>query len=83
MSTEERVLAFVAAMLRDVERTPADGVHRELSLLASGLLDSHGTLELAAWIEEEIGGEVDLTTLDLAAAWDTPALIAAFIERQR
>ena len=66
-----------------LEREPSEGVHADLSLLESGLLDSQSTLLLAVWIEAQIGRDIDLDDLDLATVWDTPALIAGFIERAR
>lgn len=83
MSIEEQVLGVVGEILREIEKQPADGLHRDLSLLDSGLFDSHSVLTLALWIEEQIGREIELSELDLVDVWDTPARIVDFIERNR
>jgi acyl carrier protein len=82
-ATETKVLAYLDELFRELERTAPEGIDRNASLLKSGLLDSHSTLLLAIWIEDEIGRELELSELDLAEAWDTPALIADFIDRSR
>jgi acyl carrier protein len=79
------VIAFVRNVLREIEKEDAvpEGVGPQTSLLRSGLLDSHSTLWLASWIEEQIGREIDLGDLELGELWDTPAMIADYIERSR
>jgi acyl carrier protein len=53
------------------------------ALMSSGLLDSLALFHLTLWIEEEIGRPLDLFSLDLVRQWDTPALIAAYVEQER
>ena len=55
----------------------------DTSLIKSGLFDSLALFNLAAWIEQEIGRHVDLTTFDLPKEWDTIADIINFIEKHR
>ena len=52
------------------------------SLLASDLLDSNSVLELAVWIEEEVGSDLDLQSINFAEEWDTIDAILDFIERK-
>ena len=83
MSTVDKVLAFVAGLLAELGWEPEEGLHAELSLLKSGVCDSYSILTLAVWIEEEIGREIELSELNFEELWDTPALIAGFIEKNR
>lgn len=76
---EERVIAFVEET--DVELPSSLGP--ETSLLTSGLLDSLALFRLFEWVTEQVGKPIDVLDIDLASEWDTPARIAAFIERQR
>ena len=55
----------------------------DTSLIRSGLLDSIALFDLALWVEDRVGSTLDLSSFDLAAEWDTPAKLVAFIERQR
>ena len=61
--------------------------HSELdertSLLQSGLLDSAATLQLAEWIQREVGADVDLLQFDLSKEWNTIIDIENFIQRHR
>lgn len=59
------------------------GLQNSSSLIRSGLLDSLALLNLALWIQEEVGPEIDLTAFDLAKEWDTLSDIEEFIERHR
>jgi len=40
-------------------------------------------VQLAAWIEQEIEVQVDLTAFDLSKEWNTIADIVSFIEKHR
>jgi acyl carrier protein len=50
------------------------------SLIRSGLVDSTRLLELALFVEQEIGRPLDLSTVDLEREWDTVGAILRFIE---
>ena len=52
-------------------------------LLDSGLLESLGLMQMARWIETEVGGALDLTAFDLREEWRTPRAMASFIEAQK
>jgi len=52
----------------------------DMSLIKSGQLDSLGLFNLALFIESEIGRRVDITSFDLATAWDTVGKILDFIQ---
>jgi acyl carrier protein len=53
------------------------------ALITSGLLDSVALYSLSLWIEEKVGRPLDPATFDLAAEWDSPQRVVAFIERIR
>jgi len=55
----------------------------DTSLLRSGLLDSLATLQLAEWIQRQVGADVDLLQFDLSEEWETIARIEQFIARHR
>ncbi len=49
-----------------------DGELRDdTSLIKSGLIDSLALFNVALFIESEIGGELDVATLNIAEDWDT------------
>jgi acyl carrier protein len=51
-------------------------------LITSGLIDSEMLFELALWIEEEVGGPLDLTRIALPDEWDTLDRVITFIEKK-
>lgn len=53
------------------------------SLIRSGLIDSQGLLNIALFVEREIGRPVDLTAIDLVSEWDTIGDVIRFIEARR
>lgn len=48
-------------------------------LIRTGALDSAALLNLAEWIEREVGSPLDLTSFDVAREWNTAASIGKFI----
>jgi acyl carrier protein len=52
-------------------------------LMSAGLLDSLALFNLALWIEEEVGRPLDLQGFDIAQDWETPALIARFVDHEQ
>lgn len=77
MSLHERLVGF----LKELDLELNDELKEDTSLIKSGLLDSLSLFKLAAWVEQEIGGQVDLTTFNLIEEWDTIADILNFVER--
>jgi acyl carrier protein len=75
----ERLGAFLAELRPDT----CTGLAPNASLIVAGLIDSLALLELAGWIEAEIGEGVDPGAFDLSEEWDTMERILAFIERRR
>jgi acyl carrier protein len=75
---EVRLLAFLRSLNLPQLREPDS----DTPLIQSGLLDSLGLVQLAIWIEEEIGNPVNPGTFDLATEWNTVSNIVDFIERQ-
>jgi acyl carrier protein len=53
------------------------------SLIKSGIFDSRALFNLAVWIQEKIGTELDFTQFELAEEWDTIENIIAFIKNHR
>jgi acyl carrier protein len=56
-------------------------VKDDSSLIKSGKLDSLALLNVALFVESEIGVNLDLTSFDLAREWDSIAGILGFISR--
>jgi acyl carrier protein len=53
------------------------------SLIRSGLVDSMRLLEVALFVEREIGCRVDLSKIDPERDWDTMRAILQFIDEIR
>ena len=79
MPSYQNLLAFIQEQNVDLN----GDMTSETSLIRSGLFDSLALLNLALWIEKEVGRPIDLTQFDLPNEWDTPADILNFIERLR
>lgn len=77
MSLHERLVGF----LKELDLELNNELKEDTSLIKSGLLDSLSLFKLAAWVEQEIGGQVDLRTFNLIEEWDTIADILNFVER--
>ena len=78
-SLRSRLLAFVHGLNVD----PRSELNERTSLLQSGLLDSAAMLQLAEWIQREVGADIDLLQFDLSKEWETIAAIENFIQRRR
>ena len=77
MSLHERLLKF----LQELDLELNDELTDDTSLIKSGVLDSLSLFKLATWVEQEIGGQVDLREFNLIEEWDTIADILNFVER--
>jgi acyl carrier protein len=78
-SLRARLLAFIDSL-----NVPLDGgLNPSTSLIKSGLFDSAAILNLATWIQKEVGPDVDLLQFDLSKEWETVGDIENFIQRQR
>ena len=75
----ERLTAFVRGLTID----PGCELNDTTSLLQSGLCDSAATLQLAEWVQGEVGPGVNLLEFDLSKEWDTIADIERFVLRHR
>ena len=78
---ETSLRARLIAFIRELEVAPGAELNEHAVLLRSGRLDSAAMLQLAEWIQREVGGEVDLLQFDLSKEWDTIADIEKFIQR--
>ena len=63
--------------------TVADNLSDDAPLISSGLLESVALLDVALWVEDRIGGALDLADVDLVAEWNSMTAIVAFVERHR
>lgn len=52
-------------------------------LITSGIMESLTLLNVALWIETKVGSEVEITSFDLAAEWDSVSDILTFVETHR
>ena len=83
MASRERLQSFIQELLELAGNGSVSELEPGTSLLVSGLLDSNSVLELAVWIEEEVGHELDLEGIGFREEWDSIDAILAFIERNR
>lgn len=79
MPLRDRLIAFI----RELDVKLNCDLREDTSLIKSGLFDSLAFFNLAIWIEQEIGTQVDLAIFDLSKEWDTIADILNFIEKHR
>ena len=77
MSLHKRLLKF----LQELDLELNDELTDDTSLIKSGVLDSLSLFKLATWVEQEIGGQVDLREFNLIEEWDTIAEILNFVEK--
>jgi acyl carrier protein len=85
-STVSRRRHLRAELLRAVVPADHDAIGElteTSSLIRSGVVDSQGLLNMALFVEREIGRPVDFTAIDLAIEWDTIADVIRFIEARR
>ena len=52
-------------------------------LITSGMMESITLLNVALWVETKVGSEVEITSFDLVAEWDSVGDILTFIERHQ
>jgi acyl carrier protein len=63
-------------------RPEVDGdLDDDTPLITSGLVESTTLLEVALWIEDHIGREIDLSAFNLATEWDSMRTILDFVDR--
>lgn len=83
MSPRDQLVLFLEERLADAGRAHAAGLPPDASLIKSGLLDSSNLLQLAVWIEGEVGVALTLAEIDIANDWDTVDDILRYIETRR
>lgn len=82
-SRRDRLVAFVEQKLAEADLGQPVDLAEDTSLLRSRLLDSLAILQLAEWIETELGEPIaDLDSLDIGAQWDSIARILAFVDER-
>jgi acyl carrier protein len=72
-----RVVAFLREMRPGLAEWPDDA-----RLVGSDRVDSLGLMQLAVWVEGELGRPLDTSSFDLATEWDTVGSLVRFIERR-
>ena len=75
----KRLLNFLTSLELNLDEEATE----ETPLVGSGLLDSMGLLQLAAWIEGEIGHPIDPGSFDLQEEWKTVGTVLECIRRHR
>jgi acyl carrier protein len=80
VSTSSDIEQFVLAQL--ARGRGVTSLDRGESLLTSGIVDSHGVMELVAFLEERYGVSIDDSDLT-PENFDNVASIEAFVERKR
>jgi len=79
MSLEERIRSFIVENFFVAEGAEFDD---ETSLIASGIVDSTGVLEVVAFLEQEFGMKIPDRDI-VPANLDSVARIAAYVGRAR
>lgn len=74
----ERLIAVIQA---GADRNGSLSESADISLIASGQLDSLGLYNVALFVEREVGRKLNLGSFDLAAEWDTVEGILDFIQK--
>ena len=69
-------------LLEEAEQALDGPLEDDTSLIASELLNSLSLLELADWVDDQMGGKLDLNNTNIAKEWDTIEQILGFIERR-
>ena len=83
MSVEDDLMNFVQKAIEHSIQEFDGELRENTSLIQSGLIDSLTVLQLAEWIEQHIGFEIDMTTFDPLEEWDTMKAILTFIETKK
>lgn len=78
-TTEERLRAYLAA---NCLHMPADEIPLDQPLLSTGLVDSFHLVDLAMFIETELGVRIDDTELN-PSSFDTLAQLTALVEHRQ
>lgn len=79
-SRRDRLFVFIQQKLAEADPEQPVDLADDTSLLGSRLLDSLAILQLAEWIETELGEPIaDLDSLDIGEQWDSIARILAFV----
>jgi len=78
-TTEERLRAYLAA---NCLHMPPDEIPLDQPLLSTGLVDSFHLVELAIFIETELGVRIDDTELN-SGTFDTLAQLTVLVEQRQ
>lgn len=81
--TDKELAMRLNSFIRGLSIDPGCELNDNTSLLQSVLCDSAAMLQLAEWVQGEVGPDLDLLQFDLSKEWDTIADIQRFIQRHR
>jgi len=83
MSAETRneLVKLVEELLDEAEQVLDGPLENDTSLIDSGLLDSISLLQIADWVDDQMGGQLELQSTNIADEWDTIGKILLFVER--
>jgi acyl carrier protein len=82
-SADQRLRKRLVAIIESSDVECDEEVTDDTSLIKSGRLDSLGLLNLAVFIESEIGSKLDVASFDFSEEWDTIAAILTFVVTRR
>jgi acyl carrier protein len=83
MTSQDQLMVFVQQALQDDGVTLNGELTEDTSLLQSGLIGSLTFLNLVAWVEDQVGGPIDLMAVDPIKQWDTMRDIRRFCAEYR
>ena len=79
MALRDELRRLILEFAPDREAALAD----DTPLITSGIMESITLLNVALWVETKVGSEVEITSFDLVAEWDSVSDILTFIERHQ
>ncbi len=79
MDMREELRKLILEFAPEREAALAD----DTPLITSGIMESITLLNVALWVETKVGSEVEITSFDLVAEWDSVSDILTFVERHR
>ncbi len=74
MALRDELRKLILEFAPDREAALAD----DTPLITSGLVESLTLLNVALWVETKVGSEVEITSFDLVAEWDSVSDILTF-----
>jgi acyl carrier protein len=79
----QRVLDFVRSDVAVSQPEAASDLGTDTPLISSGLIDSLGLLQLADFVESEVGELLPVEDIDIQSEWNSVGAIVESIDRHR